>query len=103
MADAAAPPVAFVVDVDALVELRRGLEAIRMDLETAKLGDLNRDAFGRDDVADAVLDFVRNWRDGRTRIDEKLTECAEILDQAIAAYGGAEQAIAAGAQPSATP
>ena len=88
------------VDVDALTELARQLEAVKAALQDTK-GDVNAyDArLGSDRIADALDDFVSGWRDGRQQLIEGIEGLGTRLAGAVETYREQEAALSAAANP----
>ena len=86
------------VDVDALTELARQLEAVKAALAATK-GDVDAyDArLGSDRIEGALDDFVSGWRDGRRQLMEGIDGLRARLAGAIEAYREQEAALSAAA------
>ncbi len=86
------------VDVDALAELARQLEAVRAALEHTKDSINAYDArLGSDRIADALDDFVSGWRDGRRQLIEGIDGLRARLTGAVETYREQEAALSAAA------
>ena len=86
------------VDVDALTELARQLEAVKAALQHTK-DDVNAyDArLGSDRIEGALDDFVSGWRDGRRQLIEGIDGLRARLQGAVEAYLEQEAALSAAA------
>ena len=49
-----------------------------------------RDAWGSDDVADAMGDFVGGWNDNRRRITENMTSLQRMAEATVEEFGRVE-------------
>ena len=86
------------VDVDALAELARQLEAVKAALEATKRDVNAYDArLGSERIEGALDDFVSGWRDGRRQLIEGIDGLATRLQGAIEAYLEQEAALSAAA------
>ena len=86
------------VDVDALAELARQLEAVKAALADTK-DDVNAyDArLGSKGIEDALDDFVSGWRDGRRQLIEGIDGLRTRIEGAITTYREQEAALSAAA------
>ena len=86
------------VDVDALSELARQLEAVKAALAATNEGVNVYDArLGSARIEGALDDFVSGWRDGRRQLIEGIDGLRARLLGAIEAYREQEAALAAAA------
>jgi hypothetical protein len=77
----------LVISFDDLEDFADTVESIRTRMNaTGHTFDGYEDDMGDGDVADALNDFVDNWRDGRTEIDGQLTTVREIALSIIEAF-----------------
>ncbi len=75
------------VDLEGLESLAGGLERIRGTLRaTREVVDTARGDLGSSDVAGALENFERHWRDGRERIDASAEALGSMLRESVAAY-----------------
>ena len=86
------------VDVDALTELARQLEAVKAALEHTKDSVNAYDArLGSDRIEGAIDDFVSGWRDGRRQLIEGIDGLRARLQGAVETYLEQEAALSAAA------
>ena len=89
---------ALYVDVDALTELARQLEAVKAALARA---EANVDAYdarlGSKRIEGALDDFVSGWRDGRRQLISGIDGLRARIEGAIETYRDQEAALSAAA------
>lgn len=86
-------------DVTELVELGNRLTRLSGDLERdGRLPPVGRDEVNSSEIVDALQDFAGDWDDKREEVAISLESLGEMVDQAVEAFTGADQELAAKAR-----
>jgi hypothetical protein len=87
-------PVDLFVEIEELGRLRGELQTLEVEMGDLPAQGMAADpgALG-DDVAGAFDRFAVFWSDGRIRITENIGQCEALVEGAVEAYTGAENAI----------
>jgi hypothetical protein len=83
------------VDLDGLEQFAAQVKSIRDRMNgTRSMVDSYRDDLGSGHLADALDDFVHNWKDGRKQIDGHLEGLAKMAEHAVQEIRKADRKLA---------
>jgi hypothetical protein len=83
------------VDLDGLEQFASQVRSVRDRMNgTRSMFDSYREDLGSGHLADALDDFVHNWKDGRKQIDGHLEGLAKTAEHAVAEIRKADRKLA---------